>query len=184
MGLLRAVFCFAGIVSVVSAAMIETASAAPVGKVTRVQKQAQVGSRPAKVGTSVSMNQRLRTGPGARMQITFVDGTNLTLGENASVVVDKFVYNPAKSTGAMALSSAKGAVRFSTGKIGSMKKKDVTVSTPSAALAVRGTEFWMGPIDGHHGAYVLDGKVDVTSRGRTARVNRGYGMDINKRRRR
>ena len=181
---LRTVFCFLGVLSLVSASLITTASAAPVGKVTRVQKQAQVGSRPAKVGASVSMNQRLRTGPGARMQITFVDGTNLTLGENASVVVDKFVYNPAKSTGAMALSSAKGAVRFSTGKIGSMKKKDVTVSTPSAALAVRGTEFWMGPIDGHHGAYVLDGKVDVTSRGRTARVNRGYGMDIDKRRRR
>ena len=181
---LRTVFCFLGVLSLVSASLITTASAAPVGKVTKVQKQAQVGSRPAKVGTSVSMNQRLRTGPGARLQITFVDGTNLTLGENASVVVDKFVYNPAKSTGAMALSSAKGAVRFSTGKIGSMKKKDVTVSTPSAALAVRGTEFWMGPIDGHHGAYVLDGKVDVRSRGRTARVNRGYGMDIYKRRRR
>jgi len=181
---LRTVFCFLGVLSLVSASLITTASAASVGKVTRVQKQAQVGSRPAKVGTSVSMNQRLRTGPGSRLQITFVDGTNLTLGENASVVVDKFVYNPAKSTGAMALSSAKGAVRFSTGKIGSMKKKDVTVSTPSAALAVRGTEFWMGPIDGHQGAYVLDGKVDVTSRGRTARVNRGYGMDIYKRRRR
>jgi len=178
-------FCILAVgICVLSTSYSEAALAAAVGKVTRVQKEAQVGSRPAKVGTSVSMNQRLRTGPGARMQITFVDGTNLTLGENASVVVDKFVYNPAKSTGAMALSSAKGAVRFSTGKIGSMKKKDVTVSTPSAALAVRGTEFWMGPIDGHQGAYVLDGKVDVTSRGRTARVNRGYGMDIYKRRRR
>ncbi len=180
---LKALLILAVGICFLSTAYSEAALAGPIGKVTRVQKQAQVGSRPAKVGTPVSMNQRLRTGPGARLQITFVDGTNLMLGENASVVVDKYVYNPAKSTGAMALSSAKGAVRFSTGKIGSMKKKDVTVSTPQAALAVRGTEFWMGPIDGHHGAYVLDGKVDVRSRGRTHRVNRGYGMDIYGRRR-
>lgn len=172
-------FCILAVgVCLLSTLYSEAALAAPVGKVTRVQKQAQVGSRPAKVGTPVNMNERLRTGPGARLQITFVDGTKLMLGENASVVVDKYVYNPTKSTGAMALSSAKGAVRFSTGKIGSMKKKDVTVSTPQAALAVRGTEFWMGPIDGHHGAYVLDGKVDVTRRGRTVQMKRGYGVDI------
>lgn len=177
--LLPAVFVF-----LLTVVHVETVDAAPVGKVTRVQKQAQVGSRPAKVGTSVNMNERLRTGPGARLQITFVDGTNLTLGENASVVVDSYVYNPAKSVGQMALSSATGALRFTTGKIGSMSKKDVTVSTPQAALAVRGTDFWMGPIDGHYGAYVVDGKVDVGARGRTVRLKPGYGMDIRQRRRR
>ena len=178
---LRTVFCFLGALSLVSASLITTASAAPVGKVTKVQKQAQVGSRPAKVGTSVSMNQRLRTGPGSRLQITFVDGTNLTLGENASVVVDKFVYNPAKSTGTMALSSAKGAVRFSTGKISQMKNRDVKVNTPQGALAVRGTEFWSGTIDGHYGTYVMKGRVGVRSRGRSATLSRGQGVDYRRR---
>lgn len=157
---------------------VPPAEAAPVGKVTKVQKQAQIGSKRAVVGTPVSRNQRVRTGSGARLQITFADGTNLTLGENASVVIDKYVYNPAKSVGEMALSSTTGALRFSTGKLGNMKKKNVTVTTPSAALAVRGTEFWMGPIDGHYGAYVLKGKTDVTSRGRTVRLKPGYGTDI------
>lgn len=168
----------------VTMAHVGIVEAAPIGKVTRVQKQAQIGSRPAAVGASVNMNDRLRTGPGARLQVTFVDGTNLTLGENATVVIDRFVYNPSKSVGAMALSSTTGALRFATGKIGSMDNKDVTVSTPHGALAVRGTEFWMGPIDGHYGAYVLDGKVDVGARGRTVKLRPGYGTDIYQRRRR
>jgi len=161
---------------------VGTAEAAQVGKVTRVQKQAQIGSKRAVSGTPVSHNDRVRTGPGARLQITFVDGTNLTLGENATVVIDRYVYNPAKGVGEMALSSTAGAMRFTTGKLSNMKKKNVTVTTPSAALAVRGTEFWMGPIDGHYGAYVLKGQTDVTSRGRTVRLKPGYGTDIRQRR--
>jgi len=182
--LMRLVASVVVAICLISTSYVEPAVAGPIGKVTRVQKSAQIGSRPATVGTPVNMNQRVRTGPGARLQITFVDGTNLTLGENASVVVDKYVYNPSKSVGQMALSSTTGALRFSTGKLGSMRNKDVTVSTPQAALAVRGTEFWMGPIDGHYGAYVLKGQTDVTSRGRTVRVRPGYGTDIYQRRRR
>jgi hypothetical protein len=33
-----------------------------------------------------------------------------------------------------------------------MRNKSITVATPVAALAVRGTDFWWGPIDGHFGA--------------------------------
>jgi len=177
---LRAICIVAVGVCLLSTSYSEMALAAPVGKVTRVQKQAQVGSSPARVGTPVSKGVRLSTGPGARLQVTFVDGSQLSLGENASLVVDRFVYNPAKSLGAMAMSSSKGAMRFTTGKIGSMSNKDVTVSTPQAALAVRGTDFWMGPIWGRHGAYVVNGQVDVKARGRgrNVRLRPGYGMDM------
>ncbi len=184
MGLLRTVFCFVGIVGLVSAAMIETASAAPVGKVSKVQKQAQVGSRTATTGTSVHMNDRLRTGPGARMQVTFIDGTQLTLGENATVVIDNYVFNPSKGAGKMALSSTQGAFRFATGRLNQMKDRDVKVNTPQGALAVRGTDFWSGPIDGHYGTYVVKGKVGVRSRGRSATLSRGQGVDYRRRSRR
>jgi hypothetical protein len=166
-------------------AYVQVVEAAPIGKVTKVQKQAQVGSRAATVGTPVNLNDRLRTGPGARLQITFVDGTLFTLGENASVVIDRYVFNPAASRGEMAVSSATGALRFTTGKIHDMRNKDVTVSTPYAALAVRGTDFWLGPIDGHYGALLLKGKVDVRNRGGTSRLRKpGYGVDIYSRRKR
>jgi hypothetical protein len=163
---------------------IPTASAAPVGSVTKVQKQAQVGSTTAAVGTPVSMNDQLLTGPGARMEVTFRDGSVLTLGENAKVVVDRYVYKPDNSTGTMALSSARGAIRLATGRLNQARDKKITVSTPYAALAVRGTEFWMGPIDGHYGALLLKGKVGVTADGRTVALSRpGWGTDIRRRRR-
>ena len=184
MRVLRTGFCLVGIVCLVSAALIETATAAPVGKVSRVQKEAKVGYRTAKAGTSVHMNDRLRTGPGARLQVTFIDGTQLTLGENATVVVDNYVYNPSKGAGKMALSSTQGAFRFATGKLNQMQNRDVKVNTPQGALAVRGTDFWSGPIDGQYGTYVVKGRVGVRSRGRSATLSRGQGVDYGRRSRR
>ena len=134
---------------------VEGAFAQTVGTVTNVQKQAQVGSRPAAVGTSVNMNVELSTGIGARLQNTFIDDTTLTLGENARVVVDRYVFNPNTSTGALILNASSAALRFSTGKVGLMRNKDVTVNTPFAALSVRGTEFWAGFVDYKYGVVLL-----------------------------
>jgi hypothetical protein len=157
------------------------AAAAAVGTVTKVQKQAQIGSTTAVVGTPVNMNDEIRTGPGARLQITFRDETLLTLGENARVVVDRYTYNPGTSTGVLSLNAAQGALRFATGKLSKMSNKDVTVTTPSAALAVRGTVFWAGFIDLQYGVLLLSktGKVDVgNSVGAVTLSAPGQGTDI------
>ena len=134
-------------------------AAESVGTVTRVQNQAQIGATTAGAGTPVHMNDRLRTGANARLQVTFRDKSVLTLGENANVVVDRFVYDPAKSTGEVALNVSRGAIRFVGGSIEQLQKKKITVSTPVAALAVRGTDFWAGPIDGQYGVLLLKGKL-------------------------
>jgi hypothetical protein len=150
-----------------------------VGSVTQVQNQAQVGGRTAAVGTAVYMNDQLRTGANARLSITFSDGSNLTLGENARVVVDQFVYNPSKSKGAVVLSAAQGAFRFAGGKIEGMQEKKVLVNTPSAALAVRGTHFWAGPIDGQYGVLLLKGRLNVSNQAGAVTLSRsGQGTDI------
>jgi hypothetical protein len=155
------------------------AMAGAVGKVTQVQNQAQVGGRTAVVGTAVYMNDQLRTGANARLKITFSDGSDLTLGENARVVVDQFVYNPSKSKGTVVLSAAQGAFRFAGGKIEGMQEKKVLVNTPSAALAVRGTHFWAGPIDGQYGVLLLQGRLNVSNRAGGVTLSRsGQGTDI------
>lgn len=152
---------------------------AAVGTVTRVQKSAQIGSTPAQSGMPINMNDVISTGPGARLQITFRDETKLTLGENARVVIDRYVYDPAASTGVLSLNAGQGALRFATGKLGKMSNKDVTVTTPGAALAVRGTEFWGGVIDSQYGVLLLSGKVDVSnSVGAVTLDDRGEGTDI------
>ena len=125
--------------------------------VNKVENPAQIGAETAIVGTPVHMNDELRTGPKARLEVTFRDGTTLTLGENAKVVIDRYVFNPDKSTGELVLSTGVGAFRLATGKISEMRKKNINVSTPVAALAIRGTDVWWGPIDGQFGV-LLSGK--------------------------
>jgi hypothetical protein len=137
-------------------------AAETVGTVTRVENQARIGGGSAVVGTPVHMDDEIRTGAKGRLEITFRDQTLLTLGENAKVVIDRYVFNPSQGTGEMAVKATQGAMRFVTGKIGKLKDHNVTVVTPSAALAVRGTDFWVGPIDGQYGVLLLKGKVKVS----------------------
>ena len=150
-----------------------------VGAVSRVQNSAQIGAAAAVVGTSVHMNDRLRTGPNARLEVTFNDNSSLTLGENANVVIDRYVFNPDKSSAQVVLSATHGAFRFAGGKIEQMNHKNIVVNTPNAALAVRGTHFWAGPIDGKYGVLLLSGKVGVSNRGGAVTLARpGMGTDI------
>ena len=133
-----------------------------VGSVSKVQNAAQVGTTAATVGTPVHMNDRLRTGANARLEVTFIDKSSLTLGENANVAIDRYVFNPNKSSAQVALNATRGAFRFAGGKIEQMSQKNIVVNTPSAAMAVRGTHFWAGPINGKYGVLLLSGKVGVS----------------------
>jgi len=156
-----------------------SAVAEPVGTVTKVVNQAQIGSKTAVPGAPIYMDDRLRTGSDARLQVTFRDNSVLTLGEKANVIVDRYVFDPEKSKGEVLLKSTQGAFRFAGGKIKQMSDRQITVNTPAAALAVRGTEFWAGPIDGQYGVLLLTGKVDVSNRAGAVRLSSpGMGTDI------
>jgi hypothetical protein len=151
------------------------AAAESVGRVTKVQGS----TTPAANGTPVHMNDRLRTGANARLEVTFNDNSKLTLGENANVVIDRYVYNPNKSSAQVVLNATQGALRFAGGKIEQMNQKNIVVNTPNAALAVRGTHFWAGPIDGQYGVLLLNGKVGVSNRAGAVTLARpGMGTDI------
>ena len=74
-----------------------------VGMVSKVQNQAQIDGQPAAVGSPVHTNDTVSTGAKGRLQVTFRDQTNLTLGENASVVIDRYVFRPDASIGGATL---------------------------------------------------------------------------------
>jgi hypothetical protein len=87
----------------------------------------------------------------------------LILGENAIVVIDRYLFDPDRGVGEALLRTTQGAFRFVTGKIKQLKNKTITVSTPVAQLGVRGTEFWGGPIDETYGVLLLEGEITVTN---------------------
>jgi hypothetical protein len=127
------------------------------------------------------MNDELRTGGEARLQISFRDSTQLNLGENATVVIDRFIYNPDEGTGEALIKTGVGAFRLATGRLSQLKDKKIVVSTPYATLGVRGTDFWWGPIDGRFGVLLLsESRLEVRNDAGAVLINKaGYGTHIN-----
>ena len=103
------------------------------------------------------------------------DGTHLTLGEHATLVVDEFVYDPTTSRGKLAVRIAKGAFLYVGGLIEGEPGAKVRIRTPAAALGVRGTTVWGGPIDKGFGVLALSGEVTVTGRRGTVVLKQGEG---------
>jgi hypothetical protein len=156
--------------------------ASRVGVVNKVENEAQVisasGAVTATIGTPVHMKDELHTAANARLQVTFLDETQLTLGEHASVVIDRYVYDPNRGVGETFLQVTKGAFRFATGRIKEMKDSKIAVSTPLADIGVRGTEFWGGQLD-KYGVLLLEGKVTVSNQAGSVMLGEpGQGTDI------
>lgn len=89
----------------------------------------------ARLRQRIAIADQLRTGADSRLQIALLDKTKVTLGANAQLTVDKFIYDP--NGGSVTVTTAKGAMRFMSGSQRSAK----TVNTPSATIGVRGTVF-------------------------------------------
>ena len=83
---------------------------------------------------------RVQTGNG-RVEITFVDDSTVKVTEHSKLVIDDFVYSGKPSTSRMALKFASGTARFTTGRGGKINKGNINLRTPTATIAVRGTDF-------------------------------------------
>lgn len=92
-------------------------------------------------GTAIEMNDKVETKNG-RVKIVFKDDTNVTVTESSSLIIDDFVYDPKSGAGKLGLKAAAGTVRYVSGSI-AKDPKNVKINTPTAAIAVRGTDFVM-----------------------------------------
>ena len=91
---------------------------------------------PLTVGDSVYRNEVVRTGADSTAKLIFLNSTNLGVGPVSRVTLDQFVYVGQSNSQKMAVNLAKGVFRFTTGKL---DKSAYIISTPSAAIGVRGT---------------------------------------------
>ena len=127
---------------------------------------------------AILFKDKLRTGPGARLEATLADGTVLTLGEKGRMTVDEFVYKPGYLGGAMSVKVAQGAFLFVGGKIEGPTGGNVVIQTAVGTLGVRGTTVWGGHIDGGYGVLVLDGEVEVTTKRGKVLLRKGQGTMV------
>jgi hypothetical protein len=120
------------------------AAHANIGKVTQNRGISEVIKNSSRVPTRpqlpIAKLDRVQTGNG-RVEITFVDDSTVKVTEHSKLVIDDFVYSGKPSTSRMALKFAAGTARFATGQSGKMNKSNINLRTPTATIAVRGTDF-------------------------------------------
>jgi hypothetical protein len=123
----------------------------------------------------------LETSADGKVLVQFVDGTKLTLGPNAEVVIDEFVYNPNGGTNTAALRVTAGAMRLVAGALERVGGGEaITVATPVGTIGIRGTDFFVEMEDGRHLAVALFSgyEVAVINAGGQTVLRPGEGTDI------
>ena len=174
---------------------IATVSNADIGSVTTVTGTAIIkrGSSVVTIakGTLVEMNDRVETKNG-EVNITFKDDTSVKVTASSALVIDDFVYDPKTKSGKLGLKAAEGTVRYVSGNIAHNNPNAVNIKTPTAAIAVRGTDFVMSVDETGKSAVILmptceisggvnlkglvcgSGKIDVESGGQIIRMDKPY----------
>jgi hypothetical protein len=106
----------------------------------------------------------------AGAELTFLDGSKLTVGPNSSVVIDDFVYDPSSNAGSAALRLTKGMLRYVSGE---MPEDRVKLETDTVTIGIRGTIVKAGILpDGFTIVSCVEGICTVTSKetGQTVEV--------------
>ena len=119
-------------------------SLASIGQISDLKGTSEVVRKASKLDGKLALPieqlDNIQTGNG-RLEIKFVDDSNVKITEHSKLVIDDFVYSGKPNTSKMALKFASGTVRFATGQNGKMDKNNINLQTPTATIAVRGTDF-------------------------------------------
>ena len=101
----------------------------------------QSDSFPTALGLGVEMLDHVVTVNG-RIKMTFLDDTVLRLTEHTEVTIDEYYYDPNQASNSrMVMNFVSGTVRFATGRLGLVPKENIIITTPTATIGIRGTDF-------------------------------------------
>lgn len=167
-------------VLLLSASVAQAAETEIIGNTTQLKPEAgarfEGEARELAIGADVHRDEQVWTARGGRLDIKFADGSSITLGENARVVLDEFIMPEGGGAGSQVVRSITGALRFVGGAVD--KSGATKIVTPIATMTVRGTEFFAGPIDGTYGVFVFDGEVDVATSAGSVTLKKGEGTTL------
>jgi hypothetical protein len=94
------------------------------------------GGTQINVGDAVLRNETVRTGTESAARLVMIDSTNLSLGANSTITLDKTVFNDEHSYKDVTIRMTTGAFRFVTGH---SDKNAYKITTGLATIGVRGT---------------------------------------------
>jgi len=119
------------------------AQAADIGDISELNGSAQiVRDKPydANLKFAIQSNDEAITKDG-RMAIKFLDDSTVKLTEHSQLLIDEYIYDPDPSKSKMALTFGLGTARFITGNLNRIDKQNIKLKTPTANIAIRGTDF-------------------------------------------
>lgn len=123
--------------------------------------------RPAVVTQDVLAGDTLKTGELGTLGITFSDQTTVRLGRQSTLVINSIAPDPGQGTTELTLSGGAAWARASRGGAG------VTVNTPAASAAIRGTD-WSLAVQGDRTALVvMEGVVEFSNPQGSVTVRQG-----------
>ena len=133
---LRAIFQIA-----ISAALVHPALSAPeqIGLTVVIRNDvSQVEPTVSKIlpGDDIVRNELVRTKADSSAKFVLRDNTNLLLGPNSTLKLDRAVFSDEKGVGEIAVNLTLGSFRFMTGNLA---KESYAINTPLATLGIRGT---------------------------------------------
>ena len=127
-------------------ALLSQTSWATVGRVVEQTGPTEIvrnkKSTPSSVNTAVQMNDTVVTAR-AKARLEFDDKTTVNITEQSKITIDEFVYDPRSGSGKLAMKMVQGTARYASGQIAKNSPQNVNVQTPTATVAVRGTDFSM-----------------------------------------
>lgn len=133
--------------TLITLALFSETSLSAVGRVTEQTGPTEIvrnkKSTPSTVNAPVEMNDTIITAK-AKARLTFEDNTTVNITEQSKVLIDDFVYDPKnKDAGKLSMKMVQGTARYASGQIAKNNPQAVNIQTPTATVAVRGTDFSM-----------------------------------------
>nr|BAP28516.1 hypothetical protein [uncultured bacterium] len=126
------------------------------------------------IGDKVFRDDLLWTRDGGQLQIDMLDGSKLSLGEDAEVRLDDSLRG---SAAASFLDILSGAFRFNSGQA-EKPASPPKINTPFAILSLRGTEVFGGRLDKTYDIFVFSGEVEVRNEGGAVVLKAGDGTSL------
>jgi hypothetical protein len=88
---------------------------------------------------TVFQDELIAAATASASRIVFLDGTELSVGPNTEITLDRFVFDPDEGSVTIELNVVEGVFRFISGRFANAFKSDYKVKTPTATLGMRGT---------------------------------------------
>ena len=114
-----------------------------IGNISELNGTAQVlrdQTYSAELSFAIQQNDVATTQEG-RMALTFLDDSKVRLTEFSQLKITKYIFDPDPSKSEMGIQFTLGTARFVTGKFNKIAKQNIALSTPTADIAIRGTDF-------------------------------------------